>query len=130
MAKWKAMSQIDSLTKVKNLLNFLMFWWRGTYYWKAFDEGYKFALDLTSIGNLHTKLWASKVAKDLILGISGLSFGSPKTKWHLSVGPVVKHKEYNKGEGGCFPQVWAMVSLVTLHLHVAHPCIKGVPTTH
>jgi hypothetical protein len=28
---------------------------------KTFDEGYNFALDLTSIEGLHTNLWAFKV---------------------------------------------------------------------
>jgi hypothetical protein len=80
MAKRKAMSQIDNLTKVEHRFNFLMCWWRGTYCWEALDEGYNFASDLTSIGGLHTKLWASKVARDPILGILGLSLGSPKIK--------------------------------------------------
>jgi len=44
------------------------------------DEGYNFAIDLPSIRGLQKKLWASKVAKVLNLGISGLSFRSPKTK--------------------------------------------------
>jgi hypothetical protein len=30
-------------------------------HWKAFNEGYNFALDLISIEGLHTKLWAPKV---------------------------------------------------------------------
>ncbi len=80
MAKKKAMSQIDSLTKVENRLNFLMCWWHDTYCWKVLDKGYNFALDLTSIGNLHAKLWASKVTRDPILGILGLSLGSPEIK--------------------------------------------------
>jgi hypothetical protein len=37
-----------------------------TYPWKALDKGYIFALNLTSIRGLHTKLWASKVAEILI----------------------------------------------------------------
>jgi len=32
----------------------------------------------------------------------------------LSAGPVARHKVYYKGEGGGFPQVWAMVNLVNL----------------
>jgi hypothetical protein len=36
--------------------------WRATYRWKALDEGYNFALDFISIGGLHAKLWAPKVA--------------------------------------------------------------------
>jgi len=54
--------------------------WHSTYRWKALDEGYNFALDLISIGGLHTKLWASKVARVLILGILGFPFRNPKTK--------------------------------------------------
>jgi hypothetical protein len=29
--------------------------------------------------------------------------GTPETKWHLDVIPVVNHREYYKGEGGGFP---------------------------
>jgi hypothetical protein len=47
------------------------------------------------------------------LGISGLPFGSPETKCHLDVGLMERHKVYYKGEGGGFPQVQAMVSLVS-----------------
>jgi len=41
----------------------------------------------------------------LILRISRLQLGSPRTKWHLGASPVAMHKEYYKGEGGDFPQV-------------------------
>jgi hypothetical protein len=37
---------------------------------KLQDEGYNFASDLTSIGGLDKKLWASKVARILISRIS------------------------------------------------------------
>jgi len=57
-------------------------------------------------------------------------FGSPGTKCHLDVGLVERHKVYYKGEGGGFPQVRAMVSLVSLSLPVAHPSTKSVPTMH
>jgi hypothetical protein len=33
-------------------------------------------------------------------------------KSHLDVGSVASHRVYYKGEGGGFPQVWAMVSLM------------------
>jgi len=66
--------------KVKNLLNFIQRRWCVTYLWKSLYEGYNFSSNLTSIGGLHTKLWASKIAKNLILGILGLPFGSPETK--------------------------------------------------
>ncbi len=65
-----------------------------------------------------------------ILGILGLQLGNPKTKWHLGVGPMPKHKEYYKGEGGGFPQVRTMVSLVSPCLLVSHPCTKSAPTLH
>jgi len=54
--------------------------WHARYFWKALDEGYNFSLDLTSIEGLHTKSWASKVTRVLILGILGLQLGSLGTK--------------------------------------------------
>jgi len=50
--------------------------------------------------------------------------GSLETKWHLGVGLVARHGEYYKGEGGDFPQVQAMVSLMNLCLPVIRPCTK------
>jgi hypothetical protein len=46
------------------------------------------------------------------VGISKLPLGSPGTKSHLDVAPVERHRVYYKGEGGGFPQVWAVLSLV------------------
>jgi hypothetical protein len=46
------------------------------------------------------------------VGISGLPLGSPRTKSHLDVAHVERRRVYYKGEGGGFPQVWAVVSLV------------------
>jgi len=40
--------------------------------------------------------------------------GVPRKKNHLDVGFVASHGVYYKGEGGGFPRVWAMVSLVCL----------------
>ncbi len=51
-----------------------------TYYWKALDKGYNFVSDLISIEGLNTKLWAPKVTKVLVVGISGFPFGSLRTK--------------------------------------------------
>jgi len=56
--------------------------------------------------------------------------GSLGTKCHLNVGLVDKHKVYYKGEGGGFPQVRAMVSLVSPSLPMVHPNTKSVPTMH
>ncbi len=52
------------------------------------------------------------------------SHGSPKTKRHLGVGPMARHKVHYKGEGGGFPQVLVVVNLVSLCLTMAHPCTK------
>jgi hypothetical protein len=45
---------------------------------------------------------------------SGLPLGSPGTKNHLDVAPMERRRIYYKGEGGGFPQVRAVVSLVCL----------------
>jgi len=66
-----------------------------------------------------------KVAEVLGMGISRLPLWSLETKWHLSAGPVAKHKVlYYKGEGGGFPQVRAVVSLMSLWLPMVRPCTK------
>jgi hypothetical protein len=35
-----------------------------------------------------------------------------------------------KGEGGGFPPIWAVMSLVSLCLLMARPCTKSAPITH
>ncbi len=104
--------------------------WRATYHWKVLEERYNFSLDLISIGGLHTKLWDSKVAKVQALGILGLPFGSLRTKCHLDVGLVERHRVYYKREGGGFPQVRVVVSFVSSNLLVVCPNTKNVPTMH
>ncbi len=54
-----------------------------------------------------------------------LLFRSLKTKSHSDVGAAGKRKEYHMEEGHDFPQVRAMVSLVSLELPVACPSTKG-----
>ncbi len=58
------------------------------HHWKALKESYKFALDLAPIGGWSEKLWTPKVSRVQTGTISGLHFGSPGTKNHLSVGAV------------------------------------------
>ncbi len=90
--------QFDSQPeKVGNRPNLLMCRQYATYLWKALNEGYNFASDCTSIRGLVVKLWGSKVAGE---------------KSHLDVGPMERCKVYYKREGGGFPQVRAVVSLV------------------
>jgi hypothetical protein len=64
------------------------------------------------------------------LVISGLPLGSPGTKSHLDVGLVERHRIYCKGEGGGFPQVRAVVSLVNLSLPMVFPNTKSASTMH
>jgi len=94
---------------------------------KALEETYKFSLNLIPIGGLNKELWLHKVSGVQIRTISGLLLGSPGTKNYLDVGAVKRRREYYMGEGGGFPRVWAMVSLVSLESPVACFNTKGVP---
>jgi hypothetical protein len=52
---------------------------------------------------------------------------------HLGAGPMAKYRIYTiyyKGEGGGFPQVRAVVSLVSLNLPVACPNTKNALVMH
>jgi hypothetical protein len=71
-----------------------------------------------------------KVAGVPTLGISGLPLGSLGTKCHLDVGLMERHIIYYKEEGGGFPQVRAVMSLVSLSLSVACPSTKSAQTMH
>jgi len=56
--------QFDSRPlKIKKLFKFHARKWHATYRWKALNNSYNFALDLTSIEGLHKKLWAPKMAR-------------------------------------------------------------------
>jgi hypothetical protein len=57
----------------------------ATHRWKALEESYKFASNLVPIKGLNEKLWCRKVPGVQAGTISGLHFGSPGTKSHLSV---------------------------------------------
>ncbi len=74
------------------------------------------------------KLWAPKVARIPTMGILGLPRGSLETKCHLDVAPVKIRKEYYKGEGGGFPQVRVVLSLMSLNLFLAYPNTKSAQT--
>ncbi len=73
----------------------------------------------------------SKAVRLPTLAISGLALGSLGTKIHLDVGLMERHIIYYKGEGGGFPQVWAVMSLMcsccpwlVLALRVLQLCIN------
>jgi hypothetical protein len=134
MAKRRADNQIDKFDsqplKVRNRPDFLVCRWWATYRWKNLDKGYNVTLDLISIGGLHTKLWAPKVVGVSTLKFSWLPLGSPRTKWHLSVGLVAKQMVYYKGEGGGFPQVRAVVIIMSPFLLVTRLSTKNTQTMH
>ncbi len=125
MAKRRAGSQIDSLTPdhQTSRITPISLHAGATYHWKALNEGYNFVLDVISIRSLHTKLWGPKVAGVPILAILGAPLESPGTKSHLDVGFMEKHKVYYKREGGGFPQVRAVVNLVSPNC----PCLVLAP---
>ncbi len=58
--------------------------------------------------------------------ILGLFLGSPETKSHSDVGAAERRREYYMGEGGGFPRIRAVVSLVSPELPVVCPSTKGV----
>jgi hypothetical protein len=64
------------------------------------------------------------------LAISGLQLGSPGTKSHLDEGVAERCIIYYMGEGGGFPQMQVVVSLVSLKSLVARPNTKGASTMH
>jgi hypothetical protein len=123
--------QFDSRPlKIRNRPDFFVCRCRATYRWKALDNGYKFASNFILIKGLHIKLCAFKITRLPILGILGLPFKSPGQNaiwmWALWKG----HKVYYKGEGGGFPQVWAVVYLVSPNLPVVRPSTKSATVMH
>ncbi len=59
--------------------------------------------------------------------VSGLPLGIPRIKSHSNVSVMERCKKYYMGEGGGFPRIWAVVSLMSLESLVACLNIKGVP---
>ncbi len=121
---WESNCQFRVL--VENRPDFLMCRWRATYRWKVLGEGYNSASNLISIRGLHAKLWTPKVAKVLVMRISGLLVGSFRIKWHLGASPMARHKVYYNGEGGGSPQVRVVMSLVSSNLPMVCPSTKNV----
>jgi hypothetical protein len=58
------------------------------------------------------------------------NFGIPRTKCHLGVRPVARCKVYYKGESDGFPQIQAVVSLVSLSLPVVCLSTKIILIMH
>jgi hypothetical protein len=82
---------------------------------------------LITIGGLQKKLCALKVVRIPTVGILRLPLGSPEIKSHLDVAPMGNCRVYYMGEGGGFPRVRAVVSLVSPKSHVPRPSTKVAP---
>jgi hypothetical protein len=131
MKGWESNWQFDSRPiKDKNRPNFLVCRRHETYCWKILKERYNFVLDLIVIKGLHTKLWGPKVTRVPTRGILRLPFGSHGTKCHLDVAPMERHIVYYKGEGGGFPKVEVVVSLVSPSLPMVSFSTKSAQTMH
>jgi len=61
------------------------------------------------------------------VAVLGLLLGSLEIKSHSDVGATGSCREYYMGEGGGFPRVQAVMSLVNLELLVVCPSNKGAP---
>jgi hypothetical protein len=105
--------QFDSRPlKVRNRPLFDVSLRSATWRWKALEESYNFGLNLVPIRIWGEELWASKVPGLQPGTVSGLQLGSPGKKSHSDVASTVRRREYYMGEGGGFPRVRAVVSLV------------------
>jgi hypothetical protein len=123
--------QFDSWPlKVRNRPNSLAFRWCATYHWKVLDEDYNFALHIISIKGLQQSYGSPKSWESQFWECRDSNLGVPGQKWHSDVGLVARHKVYYKGEGGGFPQIWAVVSFVNPCLLVARSCTKSVLAMH
>jgi hypothetical protein len=84
----------------------------ATRHLKALGKSYNFGSDLVPIRVWGEELWASKVLGLQPETVSGLQLESPGKKSHLDVASAESCKIYYMGEGGGFPRVRAVVSLV------------------
>jgi len=84
----------------------------ATQSWKALDESYNFGSNLVPIRVRGEELWAFKVPRLQPGTVSRLQLGSPGKKSHSDVASAVRCREYYVGEGGGFPWVRVVVSLV------------------
>ncbi len=73
------------------------------------EESYNFGSDLVAIRLCSQEIWVSKVPG---FQPGTISRFQPGKKSHLDVTFAKSSRVYYKGEGGDFPQVWAVVSLV------------------
>jgi len=116
MAKWRAASQIVSLTPDQKKSGI------DPIYLAADDVQHivgKFSMRATTLLQTAPRskvCWQSygapKLRESQLTRFQDSHSGFPGEQSHLDVGPVERCRVYCKGEGGGFPQVWVVVSLV------------------
>jgi len=89
----------------------------ATQRWKALNESCNFGSKLIPIRVRGEELWPSKVPGLQLGTVSGLQLGSPGKKSHLDIASAESCRVYYMGEGGGFPRIWAVVSLVCKSAH-------------
>ncbi len=105
--------QFDSRPlKIRNQPDFLGCRRCATYHWKALDEAYNFASDRIAMEVWTRSYVPSKSRESGLMEFRDFHLGVPGQNGHLDVVPVEWRRVYYKGEGGGFPQVQAVVSLV------------------
>jgi hypothetical protein len=65
-----------------------------------------------------------------IMGLKSCNSPYFGTKWHLGVILMAKHKVHYKGGGGGSPQIWVVVSFVSLCLPMVCSCTKCALIMH
>jgi len=88
--------------------------WSVTHCWKALEESYNFASYLIPIRDLSRELRAPKVVGFQTGTVSGLFLGNPENKKSFGCGCGTATQRILYGGRWCFPQVWAVVNLVSL----------------
>ncbi len=100
------------------------------YNWRALDEAYNFVFRPDCNWRSAREIMRPESHGSLSCGNFGTPTWESWAKCHLDVAPMESCEEYYKGEGGGFPQVRAMMSLVNPRLPVARPNTKSAQTIH
>ncbi len=110
---WESNCQFDSWPeKVGNRSDLLSCKQRATCRWKVLDKTYNFASTSPRSEVCSQSYWAPKSQECPLARFQDSHTGVSGEKSHLDVGPVERSRVYYNGEGGSFPQVWAVVSLM------------------
>jgi hypothetical protein len=135
MAKRKVRSQTDSLTPNHGKLGFDLIPLRAGGVRHAIGKlstRAKTSVQTSSQAEVYTRSYepAKKVTGVPTLAISWLPLRNLGTKSHSDATLAGRCRVYYMGEGGGFPRVRAMVSIVSRRLFMARSNTKGAPTLH